>query len=469
MINNLIDADWLNQLVSYHTLYVGFSGGLDSTVLLHNLARQPLLAGKLSAVHIHHGLSAHADAWQAHCETFCSSLFIPLLVNQVAIEQRSNIEEQARAARYAVFSDLLDDNDMMLLAHHADDQAETLLLQLFRGAGIDGMAAMPAVKSLGKGKLVRPFLLHSRKTLEDYADLHQLNWVDDESNQDSAYSRNFLRHQVMPLLRERWPGVDVNLARSARHCQQAKINLQAFAELDGDDLTANTLSLTGLPGRLCERSEAIQRFGVHPLDCVATAHKYDEFYARLANTLRIWLKNNQVRLPSTDTFNRLITEVIHARHDAAPSVEWDSVCVRRYQNKLYILKAGAVARPATIEWLGFPASLPLGDQCLNAIPAEKGLQVPEGSKISIRFRQGGESFDWHGQNKTLKKLFQEWHVPPWERDMLPLIYINDELAAVVGFAVGDRYYAKPPSSGACEGRGVGGEGVRSGTYWVTVL
>ena len=145
MINNLIDADWLNQLVSYHTLYVGFSGGLDSTVLLHNLARQPLLAGKLSAVHIHHGLSANADAWQAHCETCCSSLSIPLLAHQGAIEQRSNIEEQARTARYAVFSDLLDDNDMMLLAHHADDQAETLLLQLFRGAGIDGMAAMPAV------------------------------------------------------------------------------------------------------------------------------------------------------------------------------------------------------------------------------------------------------------------------------------------------------------------------------------
>jgi len=411
--DSLFDADWLTQLDSYHMLWVGFSGGLDSSVLLHSLAHKPTLASKLSAVHIHHGLSTNADAWLEHCKTVCASLAIPLIVRFVKFDQRSNIEEQARKARYEVFATLMGESDGLLLAHHADDQAETLLLQILRGAGIDGLAAMPRVKPLGLGELVRPFLCHSRASLEVYAGLHQLDWIDDESNQDSAFSRNYLRHQVMPLLRARWPGAVTNMGRTATHCQQAKSNLNALADLDCLELTSNTLSMSVLKMR---------------------AH------ARLANVLRMWLSNNQIRLPSTHTFNRIINEVILARNDAVPCVEWNGVCVRRYQDTLYILKNDTVSRAISIEWSQFPAPLQLGNDSLYATSVDKGLHVPAGCRVQVRFRAGGELFSWHGQTKALKKLLQEWHVPPWQRDRVPLIYIDDELAAVVGFGVSDRFY-----------------------------
>ncbi len=454
MTDSLFDADWLTQLASYHTLWVGFSGGLDSTVLLHSLACQPALVSKLSAVHVHHGLSPNADAWLEHCQTVCASLSIPLIVRFVEFDQRSNIEEHARKARYEAFAALMGENDGLLLAHHADDQAETLLLQILRGAGVDGLAAMPVVKPLGFGELVRPFLHHSRASLEAYAGLHQLNWIDDESNQDSAFSRNYLRNQVMPLLRARWPSVATSLARTATHCQQAKINLQALADLDCAELATDTLSMSALKIR---------------------------DHARLANVLRIWLSNNQVRLPSTPTFNRIINEVILASKDAMPCVEWDGISVRRYQDTLYILKNAyhplwanigkelctdnpssalrapsphvwgegnkegssleeTVSRAISMEWPQFPAPLLLGEGSLCATSVDKGLHVPAGSRVQVRFRAGGELFSWHGQTKTLKKLLQEWHVPPWQRDRVPLIYVDDELAAVVGFGVSDRFY-----------------------------
>ena len=417
MTDTLLDVAWLNRLASYQTLFVGFSGGLDSTVLLHNLACQPELASKISAVHIHHGISRYADDWQAHCQSFCDSLSIPLIVCRVAVGTLSNIEEQARKARYAAFITLIGAQDGLLLAHHADDQAETVLLHLFRGAGVDGLAAMPAIKSLGKGALIRPYLSHSRVSLEAYASVHQLSWVDDDSNQDSLFSRNYLRHQVMPLLRARWPGVVGNLVRTASHCQQAKSNLHALAELDCDDLagTGNRLSLT-----------AIQA----PID-----------RARIANVLRVWLKNNQTRLPPTETLNRLIDEVILARNDAAPCVEWDGVSVRRYQTTLYLLKNETERSSISIDWPLFPEPLQVNESCLIASPTDQGLHVPLSSKVHVGFRQGGELFYWHGQTKTLKSLLQQWHVPPWERDTVPLIYIDGELAAVVGFAISDRHFS----------------------------
>ena len=417
MTDSLFDDNWLTQLASYHRLWVGYSGGLDSTVLLHCLARHPLLASKLSAIHIHHGLSSHADAWLYHCQAMCALFSIPMIVRHVKFEQGCNIEEHARKARYEAFVALMSENDGLVLAHHADDQAETLLLQLLRGAGVDGLAAMPAVKPLGFGELVRPFLHHSRDTLEAYADLHQLSWIDDDSNQDNAFSRNYLRHQVMPLLRERWPGVVTNVARTATHCQQAKINLHALAELDCAELVSKSTTLS-----------------------LAALQTQD--HARLANILRVWLTNNQVRQPSTQTFNRLIMEVIFANKDAVPYVEWDGVCVRRYQHTLYLLKTGGVSVPISRDWPEFPGPLKLEDRWLCATSVEQGLHVPTGSRVRVCFRQGGELFYWRGQTKTLKKLLQQWHVPPWLRDTVPLIYVNDELAAVAGFAVSDRFYGR---------------------------
>jgi tRNA(Ile)-lysidine synthase len=442
-VDTLLDSDWLHRLEAFPTLWVGLSGGLDSVVLLHQVALQPALAGKVRAVHIHHGLSPYADAWLRHCQSYCASLNVPLTVRHVVFESQANIEANARHARYEAFKECMMDGDGLLLAHHADDQAETLLLQLFRGAGIDGLGAMPLVKSLGLGTLLRPLLTHSRKTLEAYASRHQLAWVLDESNQDVGFSRNYLRHQIMPLLQEKWPGVVTNLNRTAQHCQQASQNLHALALMDCQDemkgIYRNSHDFQGSAGPRPSLQHT-SRLGLGPTIEVTHLRTLDK--ARCTNVLRFWLKNNTVRLPTADTFNRLITDVIFSSADALPCVEWDGMVVRRYQNTLYLLKKDVERAVSDLQWLHFPEPLKWGHGFLHATCVNAGLHLPNGSRVELRTRQGGELFHWRGQTKSLKQLFQQWGVPPWQRAEVPLLYLNNKLAAVVGFAVSDQHYCE---------------------------
>lgn len=416
MVNSLLTADWHHQLAKCNKLYVGFSGGLDSTVLLYSLAVHEDLRKKLCAVHVHHGLSPNADVWQKHCEIRGKALQIPVLVYPVKLAQTSNIEEAARDARHDVFKNLLTDSDCLLLGHHANDQAETLLLQLFRGAGVDGLASMPSVRKYAKGKLVRPLLSKTRQELEQFAEQHGLVWINDESNQNDAYSRNFLRNQVLPLLQERWPSLLHNLGRSAQLFQEAKHNLEALAAIDYPQLEQPSLPLAGLSGLTTER---------------------------IRNLLRAWLKKQQIRLPSSTVLTRIVTEVIHAREDAEPHVTWGNYVVKRYQGCLYLQNhwENDSLPMDSVNWPHFPAPLYLNPHTyLKVINTDIGLSIPAGAKISIRFRRGGEMFRWHGQTKQLKKLLQEWKIPPWQRAQIPLLYVNGQLAAVVGYAVSDDFY-----------------------------
>ncbi|KTD44726.1 tRNA lysidine(34) synthetase TilS [Legionella parisiensis] len=470
MIKPLLSTEWFSRLSHFNRLIIGFSGGLDSTVLLHVLASHPTLLTRLIAVHVNHGISANASCWQLHCQQFCQNLGIPLITQGVQFDRSANIEEGARIARYAVFSSLLAEEDCLLLGHHLNDQAETVLLQLFRGSGVDGLAAMPDFGQLALGKIARPFLTHSREELEHYAAFHQLSWIEDESNEDIGYSRNYLRQQIMPLLKRKWPGVIGNIARTALHCQQAKRNLDMLAAQDMaseenlEKLTGNSLLITPL--------KALGR-------------------DRIANVLRVWLKNNKIQLPSTVTFWRLIDEVIFASPDAVPLVSWGEVTVRRYQKHLYLDNRNAnnltsYIRPLSklaakrdilgdsecrtaaytkshedqstistkqicsavefhkrsIEWSAFPLPLVIPNSSINLLAKKdnQGLVIPAGAKIFVQFRQGGEEFFLHGQTKRLKKLFQEWGVPPWLRERIPLIYFNDKLAAVVGYAMSDLFF-----------------------------
>ena len=417
MTNQLITLKWLEKLLKYNNLYVGLSGGLDSTVLLHSLAGFPELSSKLKAIHIHHGLSEKASFWEEHCKQFCAQLSVPLIVRHVKIDNSANIEERAREARYNAFSLDIAQNDILILAHHADDQAETLLLQLFRGAGIDGMAAMPSIKKFGLGEIARPFLELTRKTISGYAKMHQLSFVDDPSNLDPAFSRNYLRNNIMPLLQDKWPKVVSNLVRTSNICQESKTNLYALAKLDCPSLLGNTLDVSSI-------------LHLEP--------------QRIANILRAWLHNNDVRPPSFNVLSRLINEVILASIDATPLVEWGNVAVRRYKMTLYLDKSNLPCQLKSISWDKFPEPLQLdinNGRFLQAKIADKGLHLLPGSKIEVRFRQGGEIFYWRKQQKDLKKLFQQWSIPPWLRDYIPLLYINDELAAVVGYAISDHYFS----------------------------
>lgn len=415
----LLDSEWISRLKQYKRLIVGFSGGLDSTVLLHALLSQPSLVKKIVAVHINHGISSNAEYWQRHCESFCINFNINFKSETVEFDRSANIEEGARIARYEVFSSLVTKQDCLLLAHHLDDQAETLLLQLFRGAGVDGLAAMPEFGQLGMAVLARPFLKCSREQLEHYAAFHDLNWIEDESNQDVSYSRNYLRQQIMPILRKKWPGVVGNIARTATHCQQARANLDDLALQDSPELL-----------------EPAGALFIEPLKTLTIE--------RITNVLRLWLKKNQIQLPSTLTFQRLIHEVIFASPDAMPLVSWDKIQVRRYKDHLYLDKKTLVNMPSQYDWTDFPQPLVLSDNDVNltAQRTNQGVMVPQGAKLTIRYRQGGELFSWHGQTKHLKKLFQEWKVPPWLRDSIPLVYINDQLAVVVGYAVSDLFFTK---------------------------
>lgn len=422
MTKLLLNAEWTTRLDEFTQLIVGFSGGLDSTVLLHLLASYPSLGPKLLAVHINHGISKNASSWQSHCEQFCFNLGIRFLSRSVQFNRCANIEEEARTARYQVFSSLLTATDCLILAHHREDQAETVLLQLFRGAGVDGLAAMTELSSLGLGSIARPLLSHSRAELESYAARHELKWVEDESNQEINYSRNYLRHQIMPLLLTKWPGVTGNLARTASHCQQAKANLDELAVSDYPELLVARKALF-----------------IDPLRTLSIE--------RITNVLRVWLKRNHIQLPATTTFQRLIHEVINANADANPLVSWDGIEVRRYQHYLYVDNKKVINLATAIEWAEFPSPLVLTEYNLHLIAkkVDEGLVVPQNTAVIIRFRQGGEHFCWHGQTKQLKKLFQEWTIPPWLRDTIPLVYIDNQLAAVVGYAVSDLFYSKNSS------------------------
>ncbi|KTD10882.1 cell cycle protein MesJ [Legionella gratiana] len=430
MIKALLSSEWSLRLSQFNQLIVGYSGGLDSTVLLHVLASHPNLLKKLVAVHINHGINANASGWQEHCKQFCQEWGIFFRTQSVQFDQSANIEERARIARYSVFSSLVNEQDCLILGHHLDDQAETVLLQLFRGAGVDGLAAMSELTQFGLGLLVRPFLYHSREQLEHYAFLHQLSWVEDESNHDVTYSRNYLRQEIMPLLKSKWPGVVGKIARTANHCQQAKRNL--------DVLAANDLSLQ-------EINKALKPLTGNSLSIEALKSLH---FDRVVNVLRFWLKNNQIQLPSTVTFHRLIHEVIFASQDAAPLVSWGTISVRRYQNYLYLDKKSRRELPSYIEWSEFPFPLNLNNLeiKLMAKKANQGLVIPQNATISIRFRQGGEVFFLHGQRKRLKKLFQEWGIPPWLRERVPLVYFDNTLAAVVGYAMSDLFFTQDSSN-----------------------
>lgn len=411
---NLITNYFLNVFNQCERILVGFSGGLDSTVLLDVLSHKAQFKKKLYAVHINHGLTPHANNWEKHCLTFCKTKSISFVAHTIDFERNANIEANARRARYAVFESLMQPGDVLVLAHHKDDQVETLLLNLFRGAGIDGLSSMAKSRKFGEGFLVRPFLEFSRKTLEDYAKESNLVWIDDPSNEGSTFSRNFLRNEVLPLLKSKWPSVVDNLQRTILHCQEARENVEDLAIIDCPELRNKKSTLD--------------------ISCLN-----DLKLSRIKNVLRSWLKNNEIKIRSTLLLQRIVEELIFVDNDVKSLVQWQDIAIRKYQNKLYILKKENVSYKDTL-WENFPAPLLINDQQLIAEKSDAGILVPSQSKVEVRFRKSGECIRLRGQTKELKKLFQQWKVPPWLRNKVPLVYINGELAEVVGYAISDKFF-----------------------------
>jgi len=412
-------------------IWIAYSGGCDSHVLLYSLAQlREELNINLKAIHINHGLSPLANEWEEHCREICEQLSISYLAISVnANQNRTSPEEAARIARYKEWKKLINKNEVLLLAHHQDDQAETVLLQLLRGSGVKGLAAMPAKQDFSQGRLCRPLLGYQRQELHSYAVDHNLNWIDDPSNFDTDFDRNFLRHDVIPLLESRWPALKRTLSRNASHQAEAD---QLLSELAFQDWHHVHLDNKIIVSSLLKLSEQRQR-----------------------NVLRYWLSDIcELSLPDTIHLKRIMEEVITAAEDAKPEVIWRGGEVRRYQGFLYGIKnLPQSPENKVLLWRDLSQSLELGDaSCLSSkVIMGQGLSQKklQNSEISIRFRQGGEMCKpvGRGQTHQLKKLFQEWQVPPWQRAFVPLVYVNDELAQAVGYCLSEKYAASSNEAG----------------------
>lgn len=410
---------------------IAFSGGLDSSVLLHLLAdwaRYEQLPS-LSAVHVHHGLQSAADAWPEHCARVCEQLGIALDIVRVQVASDASLEQAARRARYVAFSERLKSGEVLISAQHRDDQAETLLFRLLRGAGVRGLAAMPASRALGQGSLVRPLLDCSRGELQAYAQSHGLCWIEDPSNADERFSRNFLRRQVMPLLTERWPQASSSLARSAAHQAESQQLLDELAEMDlaaahgGSGLAWVSLPSLHLPA-VTALNEARQR-----------------------NLLRHWLAP-LTRMPDSDHWAGWL-DLRDAGVDASPIWRLADGELHRADGRLWWLSGEWLQplEPLDLFCGSFsePVQLP-GNGCVHLWG-----ELPQG-RWHLRYRQGGESLQVPGRGRRdLKRLLNEMRVPAFVRPRLPLLFDGDHLMAVANLtqspgieACGARLHWSPP-------------------------
>jgi tRNA(Ile)-lysidine synthase len=398
---------------------VAYSGGVDSHVLLHSLAsvREQFPQHHYYAIYIHHGLSANADLWQRHCELSCKALNIEFKTAKVEVVKtsRQSLEANAREARYIQLNAMVADNSIILLGQHLDDQLETFLLQLKRGAGPKGLSAMPVLQESERNiQFIRPFLDISRQQILSYAQAHQLQWQEDESNQNVAFERNFLRQQVLPVINQRWPEFAQSVSRSAALCAEQQ----------------------GLLDEVVEQRLADIKLAEDCLDINKLSQLSD---AWLAQIVRYWLAQQQIISPSLAIMQRLGPDLLAAREDANPVLRWQNWQFRRFANKLYVL-------PLYGEMQDCQLSVSPQQRCLlpdglgslylssSANNASVAINFPEPTtSLQIKFGGFAVKFKPHGQvhSKPLKQWFKLWKIPPWQRERSALIYAQDTLLAVL--------------------------------------
>ncbi|MDR0217317.1 MAG: tRNA lysidine(34) synthetase TilS [Enterobacteriaceae bacterium] len=422
-----------NQIGAHKKFLVGFSGGLDSTVLLHLLVRlrQPLCDKEhpiiLRAIHIHHGLNVKADAWADHCRQICAEWQVGFRTERVNLDSRKKgIEAEARDARYQAFRHELQPDEVLLTAQHLDDQAETFVLALKRGSGPAGLSSMPAVMPFAETTLMRPLLNTSRAELECYARAQGLKWVEDDSNQDDRYDRNFLRLNIMPLLNQRWPHFSQAVSRSASLCGEQE---QLLDELLDDSLN----SLITPEGAIA----------ISPLESCSEAKRNA--------ILRRWLNRHGVKMPAREQLQRIWSEVALSRQDAEPRFRLGQLDIRRYRQQLWLIPLYQSLAGVVIEWnIGQKLLLPDGLGTLfisefisemvsanSALTESIDVRTPENNeRVTIRFGiQGNISIVGRPHSRHSKKLWQELGVAPWLRERTPLLYYNDQLIAALGVFV----------------------------------
>jgi len=420
----ITDAAGLKAHLQASGWLIAVSGGLDSMCLLHALVllQRDHHCPPLRVIHINHGLQLQADQWQQDIEKKCQDYGLPCSSHKVTLcpqEQRQlGLEAAARNARYEIFKKHVQMGEVILLGQHADDQTETLFLRLLRGAGVAGLRAMPQQRTLGLGCLVRPLLYVRQTDLYDYAQSHHLDWCEDPSNQNTRFDRNYLRHQVMPLLRQRWPALDQRMA--------------TVASLMGDT--------QALLDEVASADLMLMRKETEVGECLPCAEIQDLSRARRHNLLRYWLDRHQVPMPSYVTMQTIDREFLYSALDGQPYLQLGDWCLRRNQGDLLLLRRSEQPNVVAMSWIcdvelqalvSRSIDLPDGALCLKQ-GAKVGLALMEGDCLERRFRVGGERCRPLGRahSQSLKKLLQETKVPAWERDQLPLFYVNGQLAMV---------------------------------------
>jgi len=392
---------------------VALSGGLDSTVLLHLLhsfCENTPNAPPLTAIHVDHGLQSQSSEWATQCRKLCDSWGIPIQLHAVAVDTSgSSIEAAARRARYYVFEEVLGKKDLIFTGHHLDDQVETFFLRALRGAGVEGLAAIPEERRIGKASMVRPLLALSRAQLLAYANELGIRYITDPSNADIRFDRNFLRQQVLPLLEQRWPGYRETVGRCAGHLGVAAQRLRGLSTALTD-----TSTVMGDPGFY--------------LASLLTLTK-DE----AASALRRWLKQRHLSAPDTKPMKEFLRQLQLPEPGSKVRLDTGSWCLQRFGDGVYLCP-GDPKLPQKMLSFSPANSLELaGVGKLSLEPASgAGLVLPESGEFKLGFRRGGEHcHPLHRQHSApLKLLFQEAQIPPWWRSQIPLLYAEGQLVAV---------------------------------------
>lgn len=382
---------------------------------------------KLRAVHVHHGLYPDAGLWTRQAQAQAKALACPFRVLKVEVKRAGgeSLEACARRARYAALSQCLAEGEILLTGHHQDDQLETVMLQLLRGAGVAGLASMPALAIFPPGWHCRPLLGFTRDELLQWAQRQQLAWAEEPSNLDVRFDRNYLRHRVLPSLRERWPAAARSVSRSARYCGQAMELLQELAIED--------LERAGGPDTL-------------KVPCLLKLSEQ-----RRVNLLRYWVSACGLPTPPARVLAHVTEQLLGADDHALPCLAWPGAQLRRYRGRIFAMPAmqGPPGEPLSFQ-SGTELQLPASLGTLSLVPGRNGrldARALDGALLEVRFRIGGErlALAGRGGHHTLRKLFQERGVLPWMRDRIPLLYVNGTLAAVADLWVDESFAARPPA------------------------
>jgi len=418
----------VRSLPEHRRLWVAFSGGLDSCLLLHSLVHCYKGPVPPAAIHVNHQLQVNAEATEAFCRDLCRQLGVELCVRRVTVPRRagpdavSGLEHAARHVRYRVFEELLQPGDLLLMTHHADDQAETVLFRLLRGTGVRGLAGMPRQRPLGAGRLFRPLLDFSREQLLQWATAAGLQWVEDPSNSDQRFDRNFLRHGILPALKERWPGLNRRLAHTAAACADSAWLNDRLAEIQWQACRAGHYRL---------QLEALSRLSS----------------VEQTNLIRWWIRRAGFSVPARSDWAQAVSELIMAAADRSPQLDGEGFSVRRFRDCLYLVPAPLPLPPEPAYLLpGIPLAWGEWRICLEADAAEQESPAPA---IRVSTRQGGERFRPAASrpSRTVKKWLQEQGVPPWDRARIPLIFRQDGDTRTL-IAIGNLWCHEDYSGGA---------------------